>query len=119
DTATGELIEEPSEEVIAEKEKLKEAVATQLSLSDSILNSDLLRFYTPEGLKEIDPASYDYQNQIERLKAINEELGDKSTSLYHLNGGRSTADLYKTNAPELKTNDEEIPVASDEPVETE
>lgn len=119
DTTTGELIEEPSEEVLAEKDKLKEAVATQLSLSDSILNSDLLRFYTPEGLKEIDPASYDYQNQIERLKAVNAELGDKSTSLYHLNGGRSTADLYKTNAPELKANKEEIPVANDEPVKTE
>lgn len=106
DTATGELIEEPSEEVLAETEALKEAVSTQLSLSDSILHSDLLRFYTPEGLLETDPASYSYQNQLERMKAINEGLGDQATSLYDLNGKQSTVELYKTNAPELQIEED-------------
>ncbi|SEK45573.1 lipoteichoic acid synthase [Carnobacterium iners] len=113
DTVTGQLIEEPSQAVLLEQEQLKEAVSTQLSLSDSILHSDLLRFYTPAGLNKIDPSSYSYQNQIERMAKINSESGDKATSLYYLNGNRSTADLYQTNAPELmeptdseiKTND--------------
>ncbi|MEG0289217.1 MAG: LTA synthase family protein [Carnobacterium sp.] len=101
DTVTGQLIEEPSEDILLEQEQLKEAVSTQLGLSDSILQSDLLRFYTPEGLNEIDPSSYSYKNQFERMAKINRDLGDKSTSLLHLNGDRSTTDLYKTNAPEL------------------
>ena len=100
-TVTGELIEEPSQDILLEKEQLKAAVSTQLSLSDSILHSDLLRFYTPEGLNEIDPSSYSYQNQFEQMTEINRNLGDKATNLYHLNGNRSTTDLYETNAPEL------------------
>ncbi|MGB3160022.1 MAG: LTA synthase family protein [Carnobacterium sp.] len=113
DTATGQLIEEPSEEVLLEQERLKEAVSTQLSLSDSILHSDLLRFYTPEGLNEIDASTYSYQNQFERMTKINRELGDKGTSLYNSNGERSTTDLYETNAPELiesAPNDSEIEI---------
>ena len=99
--ATGELIEEPSEDVLLEQEQLKDAVSTQLGLSDSVLHSDLLRFYTPEGLNDIDASSYNYKNQFERMTKINRDSGDKSTSLYHLNGDRSTTELYKTNAPEL------------------
>lgn len=107
DTATGEVIAEPSEEVLAEVEKLKEQTTAQLSTSDSILQSDLLRFYTPEGLIEDDVADFNYMDQLERLKQLNESLGADATSLYHLNGNQSTVPLYKTNAPELTTDSQE------------
>ncbi|EDP69354.1 sulfatase domain protein [Carnobacterium sp. AT7] len=119
DTETGVLIEDPSEEVLAEVEQLREDVTTQLSLSDSILTSDLLRFYTPEGLVTTDPADYDYRNQLQRMKAINESLGTKATSIYSQNGNKSTIDLYKTDAPELtdkpRTVDESLPAETETP----
>lgn len=107
DTKTGEQILEPSQEVLDEVEQLKANANQQLSTSDSILQSDLLRFYTPEGLLQDDIADYDYQNQLEKLKQINEQLGEEATSLYSRNGRQSTVPLYETNAPELadKTND--------------
>ncbi|MEG2503885.1 MAG: LTA synthase family protein, partial [Carnobacterium sp.] len=43
DTKTGALITDPSEEVLAEVEVLRTGVEKQLNLSDSIINSDLLR----------------------------------------------------------------------------
>ncbi len=101
DTKTGEQILEPSQEVLDEVEQLKTAANFQLSTSDSILQSDLLRFYTPEGLLQDDPADYDYQNQLEKLRQVNEQLGEESTSLYSRNDQQSTIPLYKTNAPEL------------------
>lgn len=107
DTETGEVIAEPSEEVLAEVEKIKEQATAQLSTSDSILESDLLRFYTPEGLLEDDVSDYNYMNQADRLRQLNENLGEDSTSLYHLNGDQSTVPLYKTNAPELATDAQE------------
>ncbi|MBM6614404.1 LTA synthase family protein [Desemzia sp. RIT804] len=109
DTKTGEVITEPSEEVLVEVEALKEKATSQLSTSDSILQSDLLRFYTPEGLvaDDISDYNYNYMNQMERLKQLNESLGENSTSLYNLNENQSTVPLYKTNAPELATDPQE------------
>lgn len=107
DTETGEVIAEPSEEVLAEVEGLKQQATSQLSTSDSILESDLLRFYTPEGLIEDDVSDFNYMNQMDRLKQLNENLGEDSTSMYHLNGNQSTVPLYKTDAPELATDSQE------------
>lgn len=119
DTETGELIIDPSEEVLAEIEQLRVDVSTQLSLSDSILTSDLLRFYTPEGLVATDPADYDYRDQLERMKALNEGLGTEATSIFSQNGNQSTVDLYKTNAPELtdtpETTEETQPAETQDP----
>lgn len=119
DTETGVLIEDPSEEVLAEVEQLREDVTTQLSLSDSILTSDLMRFYTPEGLVTTDPADYDYRDQLERMKALNESLGAEATSIYSQNSNQSTVDLYKTDAPELTdtagTVDETLPAETETP----
>lgn len=124
DTETGELIEDPAEEVLAEVEQLREDVSTQLSLSDSILTSDLLRFYTPEGMITTDPADYDYRDQLARMKAINEGSGTEATSIYSQNGNQSTVDLYNTNAPELLQDssgvvDETQPAETENPAETE
>lgn len=117
DTETGELIVEPSEEVLAEVEQLRLNVNTKLSLSDSILTSDLLRFYTPEGLITTNPADYDYRDQLGRMKALNESLGTEDTSIYSQNGNQSTVDLYKTNAPELLIDPELVDET--QPAETE
>ena len=123
DTETGELIEDPAEEVLAEIEQLREDVSTQLSLSDSILTSDLLRFYTPEGMVTTDPADYDYRDQLARMKAINEGSGTEATSIYSQNGNQSTVDLYNTNAPELQDSsgivDDTQPAETENPAETE
>ncbi|MDQ0219702.1 LTA synthase family protein [Peribacillus cavernae] len=64
DNATGEIIKKNAE--IAQNEKM---VQTTLKLSDEVVNGDLLRFYTPNGFKPIDPADYDYTNGDDEPKA--------------------------------------------------
>jgi len=62
DNATGEKIEEPTEDM----KKLKETVHHELDLSDKVLYGDLLRFYTPnKSWKPIDPKQYQYGKQEE------------------------------------------------------
>lgn len=118
DTETGEKIEEPSQEVLDEVDQLKMDATRQLSTSDSILQSDLLRFYTPEGFVQDDPADYDYQNQEERLKQLNEQLGAEANSIYSQNGGQSTVPLYETDAPEL-ADEPDSGLTDSEPVDEE
>lgn len=60
DTNTGELVEE-NEEIIQDQKMAQ----TMLELSDKVVNGDLLRFYTPNGFKPIDPANYEYTNNEE------------------------------------------------------
>jgi lipoteichoic acid synthase len=76
-----------------------------------------LRFYTPEGLATTDPADYDYRDQLERMKAVNEGLGTAATSIFNQNSNQSTVDLYKTNAPELLDTPELVDET--QPAETE
>src|SRR5699024_3656433 len=59
DNETGEVIEEPTEEM---KEQ-EEMVQRELSLSDKVLFGDLLRFYTPnEDWEPVDTSIYHYGN---------------------------------------------------------
>lgn len=52
----------PLEEAELEQaEKLQEHSNFELDLSDRVVNGDLLRFYTPDGFRPIDPADYNYQ----------------------------------------------------------
>ena len=37
-----------------------EYASTMLAMSDKIIYGDLLRFYTPEGFKPVDPSKYNY-----------------------------------------------------------
>ena len=46
--------------------KNKNQVKTALSLSDKLNQENLLRFYVPNGFTTIDPAKYDYKNQVQR-----------------------------------------------------
>ena len=41
-------------------EAIRNAVATQLSMSDAVQTGDLLRFYTPDGLKPLDSSKISY-----------------------------------------------------------
>ena len=86
-----------------QKKQLKKnhkLVNTELSLSDSLNEKNLLRFYHPKGFKKVNPADYNYSNGLKREKQIEKKLGDKSTSIFSKNGDRSTVDDYSTDAPE-------------------
>ncbi|MGX7132334.1 LTA synthase family protein [Enterococcus songbeiensis] len=96
DNKTGMPIPSPSESLKTQVEKWKEEVAQQLATSDQINNGDLLRFYSNSGLDPVDPENYDYKDSLSRLKDIESELGDKSTSVFSQNRNQSTVDLYKT-----------------------
>ncbi|MGX7419542.1 LTA synthase family protein [Carnobacterium gallinarum] len=112
DTPTGKLIEKPSEEVLQEVQTLRTGVEKQLNLSDSIINSDLLRFYTPASFTPVDPSKFNYKNQVKQLDDASKELGDQNTSLITKKAGTSTVDLYKTDAPELMTEAEKAAKAA-------
>ncbi|MFS7389780.1 LTA synthase family protein [Carnobacterium maltaromaticum] len=112
DTKTGALITDPSEEVLAEVEVLRTGVEKQLNLSDSIINSDLLRYYTPANFTPVDPTVFNYKNQVDQLKEAAKKLGDENTSLINQKDGQSTVELYKTDAPELMTDAEKAAKAA-------
>ncbi|KRN84982.1 glycerol phosphate lipoteichoic acid synthase [Carnobacterium maltaromaticum] len=112
DTKTGALITDPSEEVLAEVEVLRTGVEKQLNLSDSIINSDLLRYYTPANFTPVDPTVFNYKNQVDQLKEAAKKLGDENTSLINQKDGQSTVELYKTDAPELMTDAEKAASAA-------
>lgn len=50
------------EKLIAKATKIKNTVATELEMSDSLLNGDLLRFYDNKEFKKINPADYEYKD---------------------------------------------------------
>ena len=96
-TATGELIAEPTEEVKKEIAEIKKESSTQLQVSDQVTNGDLLRFYTDSGLKPVVPEDYNYKDQLNQLEKIEKDKGDKSTSVYSKNNDKSTVDEYHTD----------------------
>lgn len=69
DSETGLEIDE---ERLPEAEQLQEAVERRLTLSDRVVNGDLLRFYTPEGFKAVDRSLYDYSKQEETTDTLEE-----------------------------------------------
>ena len=76
-----------------------------MSLSDSLNNKNLLRFYVPNGFTPVDPKNYDYKNDFAAITQIQSILQRKSTSLWSKNDNHTTIDDYKSDAPELKTTD--------------
>ena len=93
-TKTGEQIIEPNADTKAVLDQYKKVAADQLSNSDAIQTGDLLRFANISGLHPVDTSKISYTNSYAELKKINKEKGDDSTSAYHLNGDKSTQDLY-------------------------
>ncbi|RMC25036.1 MULTISPECIES: sulfatase-like hydrolase/transferase [unclassified Lactobacillus] len=87
-----------------------------LKYSDLLNNHNLLRFYTPSGLKPVNPSDFDYLTNFQQMEDLLNSLKRKSTALisqYH----KSTTALYKTNAPELKKRQEEIKKVPDSVLE--
>jgi len=93
DTKTGALLEEnqAAEQKVAQEQN---QVKTALSLSDKLNQENLLRFYVPNGFTTIDPAKYDYKNQVQRNQQIEKEKGAASTSVYSKNHDQTTTNLY-------------------------
>ncbi|MFV0557495.1 MAG: LTA synthase family protein [Enterococcus sp.] len=96
--ADGQEVVEPDEKLSAQVDTWKQEVAAQLSTSDAINVGNLLRFDSESGLAPIDTTTIDYRNGLEQMTAIEEELGDKSTSLYSQNNNQTTTDLYETKS---------------------
>lgn len=75
-----------------------------LSMSDKITTGDLLRFYTPQDFNKVDKSQYKYKYS-DGIKALKKARREKKSSLIDQNGRKSTQDLYETDAPELKDDD--------------
>ncbi|GBG95416.1 alkaline phosphatase [Ligilactobacillus salitolerans] len=87
-----------------QKEILKdqqEHTDKSLSLSDKIVTGDLLRFHTLQDFTKVDKSQYKYKYSY-GIKALKQAQKKKKTSVIEQNGGKSTQDLYQTDAPELK-----------------
>ncbi|WP_129045659.1 LTA synthase family protein [Companilactobacillus metriopterae] len=83
-----------------EKSRLTNKVATELSLSDQVLNGDLLRFNKLDGFTKVNKADFSYKKST-ALKKLKDSQKNK-TSLKMENDGKSYVEDYVTNAPELK-----------------
>jgi len=99
DYETGEQID-ATEEVQKQVDADQKKVNKELSLSDSLNNKNLLRFYTPKGFKKVDAAKYNYADGLEKEIELQNKLKNGSTSLYSKYGNKSTESLYRTDAPE-------------------
>ncbi|MDF7638588.1 LTA synthase family protein [Lactobacillus sp. ESL0791] len=98
-TDTGEEIEQPDSKLKNKLVSLSNRVTTELSLSDRVINGNLLRFYKPKWFKKIKPSDYDYNKE----KALKKLYSTKNkTSLWYKNHRKSTQSAFKTDAPELK-----------------
>lgn len=83
--------------------KMDSKVKKTLSLSDSLNQKNLLRFYKPKGFTKVNSSKYNYVYPagIKQALAIEKKLHLKSTSLFSQNNNKSTTKLYKTDAPEV------------------
>lgn len=104
-TTTGEEITNPDEDTLKKVEDIRTRVKHQLAASDAIQTGDLLRFLD-NGLPTVNTKDFSYIHSLEAQLAIEEELGDKSTSLYSQNNRASTVDLFQ--APSYRTLHEAI-----------
>lgn len=95
--------------------RMQHQVDQQLSLSDSLNQKNLLRFYHPKGFKKVNPADYNYAHGMHHMKKKERQLGNKSTSLWSENNDHSIVNDYSTNAPEKnhsKTNSNRIKITN-------
>ncbi|WP_225048161.1 LTA synthase family protein [Lacticaseibacillus kribbianus] len=104
ETQTGELIRKLTAEQKDAVDTATNRVTTALSLSDRVLNSDLLRFYTPNGFTKVDKSQYSYNKKKAEKKL--KEAQSENTSVMSQNKGESLLDKYITDAPELATEGE-------------
>ena len=98
DTKTGEKIK-PNKKLKEKLTAISNTVTTQLSLSDRVINGNLLRFYKPKWFTRVKPKDYDY-NKAPSLKRLFDD--PSKTSLWYQNHRKTTQKDFKTDAPELK-----------------
>ena len=67
-TQTGKKLPTLMETTKRITEAIRKTVATQLSMSDAVQTGDLLRFYTPNGLKHVDSSTISYTKQMNQLE---------------------------------------------------
>ncbi|MDN5584884.1 MAG: LTA synthase family protein, partial [Lactobacillus sp.] len=96
-TKTGERIK-PDKKLKAKLTAISNKVTTQLSLSDRVIDGNLLRFYRPKWFTKVKPKDYDY-NKAASLKKLFDD--PSKTSLWYQNHKKSTQKDFKTDAPEL------------------
>ena len=102
ETRTGQLIPDTDTFSYDRAGLLSEEANEQLRMSDKILETDLLSHYRPTGFFPIDASQIDYSNDWERIMEESEKVGIANSSVYYKNGGKSTRDLYQTDAPEFE-----------------
>lgn len=101
-TKTGQQITDETDTEKKEVAKIQKYVNQELPLSDSVINGDLLRFSKQSWFKKVDKSDFNYKKSA-ALKELSEAQTKTPTSLLKENDGKSTEDLYKTDAPELKS----------------
>ena len=94
-TENGQEITNPDETTQKEVEALEAAANAQLAASDAIQTGDLIRF-KKNDLPPLDVNQFSYIQSLEAEIAIEDKLGDKSTSIYSKNGKKSTVDLFNS-----------------------
>lgn len=104
DTQTGLQIEKLNAQQEQYVKETKQKVSDLLKASDKLNNQNLLRFYTPEGFKAVDPKDYNYTVKAteKKLKKENEDLAARSNSLLSQNQGKSTLPDYSVDIPEVQ-----------------
>ncbi|MTV82985.1 LTA synthase family protein [Secundilactobacillus folii] len=98
-TKTGDVIKPTAKQkkVLAKEQN---HVTAELSLSDRVIQGDLLRFYQLKNFKTVDKKNYNYR-YVNGVKQLEQAQKKEPTSLKAKNHGKVTA-TYKTDAPELK-----------------
>jgi lipoteichoic acid synthase len=96
DTRTGALLTAPSAQLSEQIDTLQAQVNHQLAISDQINNGDLLRFETGSPLQELDSTTFDYKNALEKMQALEAQLGRHSTSLYSQRNQQTSQELFQT-----------------------
>ena len=98
-TKTGKKIVDPDKKLRTKLSSLSNQVTTQLSLSDRVIDGNLLRFYKPVWFEKVKPSDYDYNKEV-ALKKL--DSSSNKTSLWYKNHKKTTQSKFKTDAPELK-----------------
>ncbi|MCK8617865.1 LTA synthase family protein [Fructobacillus sp. M158] len=100
DCKTNTVVEKPTAAQQKLFKKLQDEANEKLSVSDSVNQKNLLRFYHPEGFKAINAASYDYSKKDTLARLKKASANTNSTSVFSKNGDQTTTGLYQTNAAE-------------------
>lgn len=100
-TNSGKRVTHPSKKVKAQLASISNTVTTELSLSDRVITSNLLRFYKPNGFKYVKRKNYSYK-KTDSLKRLKKAERNSKNSVWYQNGKKSTQSDFKTDAPELK-----------------